>query len=127
MNEAALRERVEYLEAENAELKRQLRIGVSDETIQKMRKVLRIRPLACRILWVLMDGRPRSYDMLFHAIYADRVDPPDVKILHVMMVDVRRAVRDCGATVELMWGHGWQLSAESIAKIAAHIGIEVQP
>lgn len=127
MNEAALRDRVEYLEAENAELKRLLRTDPSVEFVTAAKKVFAVRPQAVRILWVLWDCKSKSKDVVFNALWGESLDPADIKSLDMLICLLRAAIKPCGAKIETIWGHGYQLSPESRAKIAAHIGIEVRP
>lgn len=127
MNEAALRERVEYLEAENAELRRQLRGQADDSFVAALRQHLGVRPTQARLLWALWDCRQRSTQAIHEAMYQDRPDAPFEATMKVHLHGLRRALSKVPAEIKTMWGCGYQLLPADRAKIAAHIGIEVQP
>lgn len=127
MNEASLRDRVEYLEAENANLRKLLRTDPAGEFVTAARKALNVRPQCLRLLWVLWDCKAKSRDAIFHALWGDDLDPPDQKTIDVQICLLRASLRGCDAEISTIWGRGYQLLPADRAKIAAHIGIEVQP
>ena len=127
MNEAALRERIEFLEADNANLRARLRLVVDDDFISMAKVGLGLRPTCARLLWALWDSRPKTKEALFDALYGDQADPPDIKIIDAFICHLRAATGAVGAGVQTHWGFGYQLLPADRAKIAAHIGIEVQP
>jgi len=130
MNEAAfvaLRKENERLSAENFELRRQLRYDPEPAFIDAVRKAFQVMPSTARVLWVLWDCKGKTHDQMFHAIYGDRLDQPEIKIIQVQVCKLRVALRGIGADINTLWGKGYELPRESRAQIAAHVGIELQP
>lgn len=127
MNEAALRDRVEYLEAENAELRRRLRLDPEDDFVMKARERLGLTRKQAGLLWALWPCRQMSRDQIYDVVWAMDPDGPMEKIIDVTMSRVRATLRPIDAKVQTIWGVGYQLLPADRAKIAAHIGIEVQP
>ena len=81
MSEAALRERIDYLEAEVDRLNRLIGASVSAERIAEVRRRLKISPGMARLLMVLLSGPPGKLwhrDALFHGYCGTSVDQPDI-------------------------------------------------
>ena len=123
----ALRQENDRLVAENSELRRQLRHDPEPSFVDIVTKAFGIMPSTARVLWVLWDCKVRTHDQIFHALYGDRLDQPEIKIVQVQICKLRAAIKGADALIETLWGKGYQLPKADRAKIAAHIGIEVQP
>jgi len=127
MSEAALRDRIDILEAENAELRRQLRLDPDKQFIAAARSRLGITLIPARLLWALWDGRVHSTGAIMDALYGDSLDPPDAKIVNAWICRLRKALKSADARIRLHWGFGYQLMPEDRVRIAAYIGVEVRP
>lgn len=127
MSELSLRERIEYLEAENADLRHQLRHVADNDFIQALHARLGCTRSEGRFLWLLWDCRLKSRDAIFSALYSDRIDPPNIQIVNVFAAKIRRAIKTIDANLTTHWAAGYQLMPEDRARIAAYIGIEVRP
>lgn len=123
----ALREECDRLSAENSELRRLLRFDPEPSFVDLAKRTLGIQPLAARVLWALWDCKPKTQDHIFQSLYWDRLDAPEIKIVQVQVCKLRAGLAEIGAGFETLWGKGYRLDPENRAKIAAHIGIEVQP
>lgn len=67
--------------------------------------------LECRLLEEVMTrgGRTVSKDQLLSAMYADRVDEPELKIVDVFTCKVRRKLGEHGPKIiETVWGQGFR-------------------
>lgn len=124
---AALREECDRLSAENSELRRLLRFDPEPSFVDQVKRSLRVPPLAARVLWVLWECKPKTHVQILNSLYWDRVEAPGIKIVQVQVCRLRAALHEIGSGIETVWGNGYRLDPDQRAKIAAHIGIEVQP
>lgn len=127
MSEAQLRDRIEYLEAENASLRDLMRIDPSTAFIRQAKDSLRVMPQVAHLLWVLWDCKPKTREQIYHAIWGHLLSPPEIKTIDVQMCRLRAAVAYFDAKIGTVWGSGFHLSHEDRAKIAAATGIEANP
>lgn len=127
MNEAQMRDRIEYLEAEVANLRDELGLVQSDELVNAARRVFRIAPQQAKLLVALMDGRQRSHRSLIATLWGELHDEPDSNALHVHIAHLRRGLKPHGIKIGTIWAYGFQMSAEDCAKARAAIGIEARP
>jgi biotin operon repressor len=58
---------------------------------------------------------PLARERAFVALYADRLDPPNEKIIDVWVCKIRRKVRPYGYGIAPVRGVGWQLTHEELA------------
>lgn len=127
MSEAQLRDRIEYLEAENANLRDELGYRQADEQIVAARRAFRIPPQQAKLLLALLDGRQRSYDALRTVLWGDPSDAPDSNVLSAHICGLRAGLRPHGIAVGNIHGMGLQMSAEDCAKARALLGIGAKP
>lgn len=127
MNEAALRDRVEYLEAENANLRAELGYAQTEEQITKARRAFKIAPQQAKLLIALKDGRQRSFEALRAVLWPNADDEPESNVLHVHVAHLRKGLRGYGINIGTIWAYGWQMSAADCAKVNAILCDEVQP
>lgn len=67
--------------------------------------------LECRLLEEVLTrgGKTVSKEMLLSAMYADRVDEPELKIIDVFVCKVRRKLGEHGPKIiETVWGQGYR-------------------
>lgn len=124
MSEAQLRDRIEYLEAENAELRRQMRMDPASHFIGVCRSELKLMPSTARLLWVLWDCKEHTNENLFHALFGDRLDQPDPQIIKVQLSKLRASLVSIDARIETLFGTGYVLRAAHRDRIAAVLGID---
>lgn len=91
------------------------------------RKVFKITHDPARLLVTLLDGRPHGRDGLYDVLYGNRSDGPEIKILDVYVSRLRRSLGAYGITIELLWGFGYQMTAENGAKVLALISPDAKP
>lgn len=127
MSEAQLRDRIEYLEAENANLRDELGRNQSDQLIATIRGTFRVMPMPARILAVLLDGRQHSNRSIIDTIWGDDDDAPEDKVLRVHVVALRKVLTPHGINVSNIWGYGYQIAIGDCAKVKAILGIEAKP
>lgn len=127
MSEAQLRDRIEYLEAEVANLRTQLRLDHDGAALAAARQAFGMEPGPVKIMLQLLDGRQHSKDSLFNALYVDRIDQPELKIIDAFIFKLRRALGRHGIEVQTIWGFGYQMVAADCAKVRAILGIEAKP
>jgi DNA-binding response OmpR family regulator len=116
---AALQDRIEYLEAENANLRTQLRLDQEGGAVAAARQAFGIEPGPSKVLLQLLDGRPHSRDSLFNALYINRLDQPDLKIIDAFIFKLRRALKPTGIEIQSIWSFEYQMKAEDCAKAKA--------
>ena len=127
MSEAKLRERIEYLEAENANLRQELGMVQPEERLTAARRAFRIPPQQAKLLLTLLDGRQRSYDSLRAVLWGDVDESPETNALQVHIAMLRKGLREHGISIQTIWSFGVQMSAADVAKVRAILGIEAQP
>jgi DNA-binding response OmpR family regulator len=114
-------DRVQILEAENDQLR---------ERIWQLEEAMGMNwapPLEFQLsgseatlLGVMMTKPMATKEMLFSGLYALRSDdPPEQKIIDVLICKVRKKVAPYGIVIETVWGRGYALTAESKMKIRA--------
>lgn len=119
---ARLRERVEYLEAENHQLKLALREEVPPIPGIELTASERT------VLGALLARDPASKDAVYNALYFDRIDdPPAEKITDVLVCKLRKKLTRKGIEVETVWGTGWRLTPEMKARVRALIDGKPMP
>lgn len=117
--EAALRERIEYLEAEVANLRDELGVVQTNEQIAAARRCFRIMPQQAKLLLALMSGRQRSYDALRSVLWGDIDDSPETNALKVHIALLRKGLIAHGIGFNTIWGFGLQMSSVDCAKARA--------
>lgn len=127
MSEAQLRDRIEYLEAENANLRQELGMVQPEERLTAARRALRIPPQQARLLLTLLDGRQRSYDSLRAILWGDVDESPETNALQVHIAMLRKGLRPHKISIDTIWGFGVQISTADCAKVLAILGIEAKP
>ncbi|HEV7433925.1 MAG TPA: winged helix-turn-helix domain-containing protein [Pseudorhizobium sp.] len=75
------------------------------------------------LLVALLPGRVMSKQALHDALYADRADAPEIKIVDVLVCKVRAKTAPKGITIETVHGLGFQLAAGVAAQVRAILGL----
>jgi len=119
-----LRERIEYLEAENANLRQVIRNEIEGATIFTVRKRLGITKSCARILVQLLANDSVSYDAIFHELYCNRNDPPEPQVIKVFVTNLRRVLKTHGIYIMTTWGQGYYLTPDMRSKVMGLIGVE---
>ena len=84
------------------------------------------------LLLALRGGSPNVVhrERLLTALYGVlEQDMPDQKILDVFVCKLRRklTVAESGVTIETVWGRGWRIDPENLARLNAHIEKASEP
>jgi DNA-binding response OmpR family regulator len=119
MSEAALRERIDYLEAENAGLRQQLAIAVADDFVLRCHDTFRLTLSESRILHLLVRRAQVAKASMYEALYGERIAGPEPKILDVLVHRIRRKLEPHEVVVETVTGVGYRLAPDMRAKIEA--------
>jgi two-component system cell cycle response regulator CtrA len=121
MSEAALRERIDYLEAEVDRLNRLLGATASDEQIELVRSNFGVTRGLARILLVLATSTAKvvTREALLNGYCGEKLDQPDIQTMDVMVCKLRPALKPHGITIETVWGTGYRLAPDMRAKIEA--------
>lgn len=83
----------------------------ADNQVMEIQGKFKMTVTESRILSSLMDGRPHSKDSIFNAVWFDRMlDPPEMKIVDVMICKVRKKLFAYGVEIETIWGSGYCLT-----------------
>lgn len=53
------------------------------------------------------------------ALYSDRSEEPEIKIVDVFVCKLRRKLRPFGVHIETIWGQGYRLARPGAAEVAA--------
>jgi DNA-binding response OmpR family regulator len=105
--EAALRDRI--LELETA-------LGA----IWRAPRVLHLTPTEERLLGALAAHRKMlTSDAIYNVIYGTKRNPPEPKIIGVLMFRIRQKLAPAGVTIVTEWGHGYFLPADSLDRLNA--------
>lgn len=103
---------VERLETENEVLRervRQLERMLADTT-QPMPVEIGLSPNEEKVLAALMARDICSRDHLMTMLYGDRIDdPPDPKIVDVLVCKLRAKLEPFGVAIETLWARGYML------------------
>lgn len=125
MNEvAALREELEIVKEVNLQLKAQSH-GLPDEVfVQRARRLFHITALSARLLQVLVEKGELSKESLFFALYSDKIDQPELKIVDVLLCKIRKGISPFGVKVETVWGFGYHMFEEDSKKTLSLLDME---
>ncbi|MEX0684024.1 MAG: winged helix-turn-helix domain-containing protein [Dehalococcoidia bacterium] len=116
---------LELLQRQNKELREQLE--ERDETIRQLQErandkkptlpswIPHLTGTERQLLLALSDGRLRSKASIMNELYGLDPNPPNEKIIDVMIHKVRRKLRNTSIQIETVWGHGHKLTPESVA------------
>ena len=102
------------LEAENDELRERIRqlqnaAGIMEPTIPM---AARLTHMEARIVGALQKQGTVSTAALMNALYFDRTDEPNVKIVDVYICKARKKLAPFGVVIETVWGQGYTMSAQ---------------
>lgn len=127
MNEAKLRERIEYLEADNANLRDMLAVPADADFIHACRHTLGLTPAAARMLQILLFGRRTSKLAMLHAYYNGDEGDRETKIVDIQVHHIRKALEPYSIGIETIWGDGYRMSDQAKSRALSILGIEAQP
>ena len=111
--EQRLQDRVAELEA---------LLGVGNDDVSRLLTVVDATPQQCEMIGFMMKRAVATRTALFIALFGARpeCDQPDMKLIDVQMVKVRKALEKLGVEVRTEWGSGgWNIPAADKARLRA--------
>jgi hypothetical protein len=111
--EQRLQDRVQELEA---------LLGVGNDDVSRLLTVLDATPQQCEMVGFMLKRAVATREGMFIAIFGARpdCDQPDMKIIDVQMVKVRKALEKVGVLVRTEWGSGgWNIASADKARLRA--------
>lgn len=81
-------------------------------------RALGFTPREEEIVGLLLKLENISREQMMVAMYGDRPEPPDWRILDTFMCRVRKRLRRADIDIVTVWGRGWLLTKENKAKLA---------
>lgn len=112
---AEAREEPEMAAAEQEDLQRRV------EEVDRIGRIMSTFGLTrqeARLVRALMTAKVSDKEALHRAIYDD--DPtggPEIKIIDVFMVKVRKKLRTALVEIETVWGQGYRMTPENVARL----------
>lgn len=110
----ALRDRVQELEA---------LLGIGDDTVSRLYLALGdATPQQCEIIGVMLKRMVATRLGLFTILFGGLpdCDQPEIKIIDVQMVRIRKVLLKHGITIDVQWGMGsWSISKDDKRKLRA--------
>jgi hypothetical protein len=107
----ALRDRVEELQA---------LLGVGNDDVSRLLAVLDATPQQCEMIGFMLRRSVATRTALHTVLFGARpdCDQPEIKLIDVQMVKVRKALEKVGVAVRTEWGSGgWAIPAADKAKL----------
>jgi DNA-binding response OmpR family regulator len=104
---AALRDRIDYLEAENHMLKCEIRMDQSNRLIQRCSVAFQATKKESKFLIVLVQKGTVTREALFNAVYGLENDVPELKIIDVWISKCRKRCKPFDIHIGLNWGIGY--------------------
>ncbi len=108
-----LRDRIEELED---------LAGMGNDDMLLLKQALGLTPAQCQILGIIRKRSGiASREMIYGYLYGGRpeCDQPAIKIVDVLMVNVRRALLPHGIKIDTVWCIGWQMSEKNRTALKA--------
>ena len=107
----------EDLEAENAELKERLAALIGDwPAVEQYRLMLGVHPQAAKVCVALLKATGWvSTEALYREVFQhENGDGPDIKIVNVVVHNLRKALRKIGAAGQIAsaWGYGYTMTPD---------------
>jgi hypothetical protein len=107
----ALRNRVEELQA---------LLGVGNDDVSRLLTVLDVTPQQCEMVGFMLRRAVATRTALHTVLFGARpdCDQPEIKLIDIQMVKVRKALEKVGVEVRTEWGSGgWAIPAADKAKL----------
>lgn len=79
-----------------------------DEKV-RIQNALGLTGLECDLLMLLADGRERTKDQIYAGLYKGQDDAPEPHIIAVYACKLRKKISHLGASINVIWGRGYQL------------------
>jgi len=111
--EQRLRDRVTELEA---------LLGLGNDDVSRLLTVLDATPQQCEMVGFMLKRAVATRTGMFIALFGARpeCDQPDMKLIDVQMVKVRKALEKIGIEVRTEWGSGgWNIPAADKSRLRA--------
>jgi two-component system cell cycle response regulator CtrA len=112
------REYIAKLKEENAELLEEnycLRAALAIEIVPPSEWGL--TPHEAKVMGCLARHELATFNMLFTAVYLDKLDPPDMKLIAIYICKIRRKLKPFGVEITNKWGVGYSLDAATRARL----------
>ena len=107
----ALRNRVEELQS---------LLGVGNDDVSRLLTVLDVTPQQCEMVGFMLRRAVATRTALHTVLFGARpdCDQPEIKLIDIQMVKVRKALEKVGVEVRTEWGSGgWAIPAADKAKL----------
>ncbi len=83
-------------------------------------RALGLSPMQSKLLGVLLKHRTQcTYEAIMTALYGEREDPPGVEVIRAHVTHIRRLLDPHGIQIKRLWGSGYYITPEHIAKLNA--------
>lgn len=103
-----------------------LRDATAVNFIADIQSIFRMTSKEAKTVSALLDGIPHSKEAIFSSIYFDSMyDPPEMKIVDVLICKVRKKLFPFSVKVETIWGSGYRLVDH--ARLRSILGGEIVP
>ncbi|TCU34067.1 helix-turn-helix domain-containing protein [Rhizobium azibense] len=96
--------------------------------VMEIQTVFKLTSMEAKIVSALLDGRPHSKESIYNAVYFDSMrDPPEMKIIDVMVCKIRKKMFPFGVKIETIWGSGYHLTdcARVLSILNGEVSVEL--
>ena len=92
----------------------EVRVDPDTGAVYYQDKSVQLTRTETRLMAALVEAMPRllGRDQLMEAMYDNRADDLDWKIVDVFIYQVQKKLKGMGLNIHNVWGHGWQLVTE---------------
>ncbi|NEI60938.1 helix-turn-helix domain-containing protein [Rhizobium leguminosarum] len=108
------RDRIEFLE----ERIRQLEEALMPSSVM-VPVEYQLTSLESRVFAHLASREFGTKQSIMMALYSDRAEEPEIKIVDVFVCKMRRKLRPFGVKIETIWGLGYRLAKPDVTEVAA--------
>ena len=77
-----------------------------------------------RVFGVLLKRQQASKDQIMAALYGNRLEEAEMKIVDVFICKIRKKLGPFGIVIETLWGRGYALEAESRRRLVEEFGAQ---
>ncbi|RUM06789.1 winged helix-turn-helix domain-containing protein [Rhizobium chutanense] len=106
------------------------RIAFLEERVRQLEEALMPASVMAPIEYQLTANEARVFSHLasrdfgtkqsiMMALYSDRAEEPEIKIVDVFVCKMRRKLKPFGVRIETIWGQGYRLARPGMAEVAA--------
>ncbi|ANM12075.1 winged helix-turn-helix domain-containing protein [Rhizobium sp. N324] len=106
------------------------RIEFLEERIRQLEEALMPASIPVPVEYQLTANEARVYahlasrdfgtrQSIMTALYSDRLEEPEMKIVDVFVCKMRRKLKPFGVRIETVWGQGYRLARPEISEVTA--------